>query len=488
MKKVYLIILLIAVTFNTVFSQVPNAFNYQAVVRSSTGQILANQAVSFRISLLKNSETGTVVYSETHALTTNEFGLVNFKIGEGTILSGSFSSANWGEVIFIKVEFDPDGGSSYSHLATTKLSSVPYAFKAQTVVDDQVDDADADPANEIQTLSLSGNDLTIEGGNTVTLPESDSPWQNFYSGGGIYYSDGQIGIGTNVKTENILFDVSGGDRTAISTINNSASNATLVSRNLGTGPAAYFHGSVKINDGTQGNGKVLTSDADGVASWQTAASGGSSLWTANGSNIYRSGGFVGIGTSSPIHSIDIHSNYAMINLKAISKHAGVILDRNSSSDLAYLLLRTDGDNKYYVGLLGTDTYRINYGGTSDLTGLEVKTTGDVAMSNDLKVAGEVHSENTGNANMIPIAYGTIKEDGTIYKSSGNISVSKTATGTYHITITGESYIFYNYITTATLTNNGFITTGSVSGKLIIKTSDTSGNPKNMVFSFVVYKP
>ena len=31
-------------------------------------------------------------------------------------------------------------------------------------------DADANPANEIQTLSLSGNDLSISGGNTVTLP------------------------------------------------------------------------------------------------------------------------------------------------------------------------------------------------------------------------------------------------------------------------------------------------------------------------------
>ncbi len=133
MKKVYLLILFIAATFTTVFSQVPSTFNYQAVVRDASGGILANKTVSFRISLLQGSETGTVIYSETHSLSTNDYGLVNIKIGEGTVLSGDFSPAGWGDVIFTKIEIDPAGGSSYSHLATTKLSSVPYAFKAQTV-------------------------------------------------------------------------------------------------------------------------------------------------------------------------------------------------------------------------------------------------------------------------------------------------------------------------------------------------------------------
>lgn len=37
---------------------------------------------------------------------------------------------------------------------------------------------------------------------------------------------------------------------------------------------ALFKNKVKIVDGTQGQGKVLTSDANGVASWQTGTSGG----------------------------------------------------------------------------------------------------------------------------------------------------------------------------------------------------------------------
>ena len=55
--------------------------------------------------------------------------------------------------------------------------SVPYAFLAenamiaQTVLD--VDDADADPSNELQSLSVSGDSLTLSNGNTVQLPTID---------------------------------------------------------------------------------------------------------------------------------------------------------------------------------------------------------------------------------------------------------------------------------------------------------------------------
>ena len=75
---------------------------------------------------------------------------------------------------FIKVEFDPDGGSSFSGLSTTQLLAVSYAFCTQTVENEEVKDTNTDPANEIQTLSVSGNDLTISDGNSVILPGGET--------------------------------------------------------------------------------------------------------------------------------------------------------------------------------------------------------------------------------------------------------------------------------------------------------------------------
>ncbi len=170
-KKIFLSVIFIAFVFIGL-AQVPDAFNYQAVVRNSSGEVVANQNVSFRLSILQGSESGTVLYSETHTVSTNAFGLVNLKVGEGTPGSGVFSPGGWGATShFLKIEIDPAGGTAFTHLGTSELLSVPYAFHAQTVQTDMVDDADASPTNELQTISLAGSDLTLsDGGGTVTLP------------------------------------------------------------------------------------------------------------------------------------------------------------------------------------------------------------------------------------------------------------------------------------------------------------------------------
>jgi len=73
---------------------------------------------------------------------------------------------------------------------------VPYAFHAQTVENDDVNDADADPVNEIQSISISGTELTLsDGGGTVTLPSSGSSlWSQ---NGSDIYVENNVGIGTS---------------------------------------------------------------------------------------------------------------------------------------------------------------------------------------------------------------------------------------------------------------------------------------------------
>ena len=130
MKKICLsvIILLVAIISK---AQVPQAFSYQAVIRNSSNALVANQTVSERISLLKDSTTGTVVYSESQSVKTNANGLVSLQIGKGSVLTGNFSTINWATGnYFIKIETDPNGGSNYSLSNTTQLLSVPYALNA----------------------------------------------------------------------------------------------------------------------------------------------------------------------------------------------------------------------------------------------------------------------------------------------------------------------------------------------------------------------
>ncbi len=114
-------------------AQSPQAFNYQAVVRDATGTVMAKQDVHFRISILKGSTTGDVVFSETQKAKTNEFGLVTLEIGRGTSLKGDLKEVKWGEnEHFLQVEVDPTGGESFILMGTSQLLSVPYALHAWT--------------------------------------------------------------------------------------------------------------------------------------------------------------------------------------------------------------------------------------------------------------------------------------------------------------------------------------------------------------------
>ncbi len=152
------------------YAQPPQAIQYQAVVRDNAGQIIADKPVFFKISILGGSASGTVVYRENHTgKATNAFGLVNLEIGKGASDLGTFAAINWGSgSYFIKVEIFPSGASGWQEMGTMQLLSVPYALYAKDV--ENKNDADADPANEIQSLSVSGTNLTLsKGGGTVPV-------------------------------------------------------------------------------------------------------------------------------------------------------------------------------------------------------------------------------------------------------------------------------------------------------------------------------
>lgn len=171
MKTKLLTLVAIAISCAT-FGQAPEAFKYQAVVRNAGGAIITNQSVGYQLTILQGSPSGTAVYTETFTPTSNSYGLVNLEIGTGTTVD-DFSAIDWANgPYYIETAADLTGGTSYVVMGTSQLVSVPYALyakSAENVTNDQVDDADADPTNEIQDISLTGTDLTITSGSTVDL-------------------------------------------------------------------------------------------------------------------------------------------------------------------------------------------------------------------------------------------------------------------------------------------------------------------------------
>jgi Protein of unknown function (DUF1566) len=113
------------------YAQAPNAIPYQAVARNSSGNLIASQNIHLRFTIHDGTATGTTVFQETQTVTTNVLGLFSVNIGQGTPVSGNFTTINWGTgAKFTQVEMDATGGNSYIDMGTQQMMSVPFALYA----------------------------------------------------------------------------------------------------------------------------------------------------------------------------------------------------------------------------------------------------------------------------------------------------------------------------------------------------------------------
>lgn len=128
--KAFIVLVLLAFLLAT-YGQPPQGFNYQGVIRNNQGALVTNNAVGLKFNIRQGSASGVVVYSETHLPTTDQFGSVSLVIGQGTVVSGTFSAINWASgVYYNEVLLDISGGTNYVSMGAAQLMSVPYALYA----------------------------------------------------------------------------------------------------------------------------------------------------------------------------------------------------------------------------------------------------------------------------------------------------------------------------------------------------------------------
>ena len=121
MKNYILLFYVLFVPLN-LYSQAPQGFNYQAIVRDYEGNIKSNTGVQFIFNI--QTVNGVSVYSEIHTVITNKYGLIDLVIGKG-ITSEDFSNINWSSTTYM-LNVTLDGVD----LGATQLMSVPYALYA----------------------------------------------------------------------------------------------------------------------------------------------------------------------------------------------------------------------------------------------------------------------------------------------------------------------------------------------------------------------
>ncbi len=177
-------------------------------------------------------------------------------------------------------------------------------------------------------------------------------------------------------------------------------------------------GQFRLTNGTQGAGKVLTSDANGVASWLTPAS---NPWATSGNNLYNlNTGRIGIGTVAPNALLDVNGD---ILVNGISIGRGTSLFNTVVGGLA-MPANTTGINNTAVGYSSLNV---------NTTGLNNTALGAYALSKN--VAG---FENTATGN------GALQKNtsGKFNTATGHFALNSNTTGNRN-TSNGDSSLFAN---------------------------------------------
>jgi hypothetical protein len=217
MKKLSFLFLVILTFTLRMSAQVPQGINYQTVVRNNSGTIISNQNVNFRLSIISGSPTGNIEYIEAHPVATNSIGLINLVIGQGTPLSGTFSSINWGSAShYLSVELDPTGGTAFQSMGTSQLMSVPYALSAGNTSTSMA---------QLTDVKVTG----VTDGQTLKWNSAQSKWLPANDIGG--------GTGDNWGTQAVVTD------NTLSGTGTSANNLKIAQQGATTGQALKWNGS-----------------------------------------------------------------------------------------------------------------------------------------------------------------------------------------------------------------------------------------------------
>ena len=229
MKKIFLFLLTSLLSFSSFAQNLPQGIAYQAVavkegpysVAGENPQAIywSNKEIKVRFTILDQYPNPTNIYQEFHPVTTDDYGVFNLIIGQGSVLLGNFETIPWElGTAHLRVEIDFDNDDSYTITSFERFWSVPYAFVSKKVKGTNIDsaiqalndkiiylkdrdkdtvignegitfktidslnqvlqnkidalranDLDTVVGNEIQTLAIKGDSLSISDGNTVKI-------------------------------------------------------------------------------------------------------------------------------------------------------------------------------------------------------------------------------------------------------------------------------------------------------------------------------
>lgn len=513
-----LTILIFVVLFSTnIYAQVPQGFNFQAVARGADGIPLISQELGVQVSVLKGTEDGEAVYTESHITTTNGIGLIQLVIGEGTPAEGSnFGGLDWAtDNYFVKLAIDPAGGTEYEELGVSRLLSVPYALLAENVVNGGLGGGDFPLEIDLNTADTDSSlIINIEGDKTAkplqvfsrgtgyngaVWGEAVSEETNEGNQRGVLGFANGMGQGTHIGTfgSAVNFDATGNTR--MGAYGQAASKAKY---NYGVHGFALGEGSGETEVGGEsldfgsfnlGGYFIGNGNLNGNAGVQGIASGssgslrnfgviGTSIIGADGANIGIRGEASGSSTFNIGFDGEVRGATKNLGLKLNVFNGTSNIGMEVNADTAAIL---NGDviingNLTYDGMSGGSASTLyNLNTTAGDTSFIISADGSESISGALKVRSQTEGQNRGVDSRVTSGSGNSDvQIGTYGRASGE--GSGTHYGSYGISLNnggGNNYGSYGYAQGVGKYNFGVqaVAVGSGSGEIVAIGDEVDGN-------------
>ncbi|KAA2221398.1 beta strand repeat-containing protein [Chryseobacterium sediminis] len=362
MKKI-LLLFWILTGFFMGLSQAPEKMSYQAVMRNGSGQLLVNQGIAVKVSILQGSPAGAAVYSERLTGNTNAYGLISLEIGTGTVLTGTFATIDWPTgSYYLKTETDPAGGTSYTIVGTSQLLSVPYAMYAKSAGGGGGSFAipytnTVNNASTLFSLTNDGDGTSLEGNNNTTtsnIAAVRGVVTNVAPGGfssavrGINNGTGGLGVGVYGSQAGSGWGVYGTTPNGLGVYGNATGNGFGVYANSNTGTGL----NATSNNGIPASISILNNANNNVALSASSVGNGTVVnvtTTGNGAGVRSSTG-AGFG----VHGAT--SSQSSAGIVGDNTAAGEAVVGRTTSDIAGAVVgRNDGGGYGVRGFVATNT-------------------------------------------------------------------------------------------------------------------------------------
>jgi len=197
-----------------------NTINYKAIIKDGSGNVLANENIRVRFTIINTTESATVYQERYLSVDTNDSGLIILEIGGGLPSVGFYTDINWsdGDLYGLQVEIDLFDGNGYIDMGTNDFNTVPFAQAASSIMKLPTRTLEVTGIGDqkIRIHSENGNEAAIElmrtGLTTDWKIEHSDTWLDIITSDDDFSSeeikftfreDGKLGVNTFLPAEEL---------------------------------------------------------------------------------------------------------------------------------------------------------------------------------------------------------------------------------------------------------------------------------------------